>query len=47
MEEIKQLWLDFFQNESDDVPVWWTRKQASLKDREAEIVRLKALLENR
>ena len=41
MEEIKQLWLDFFQNESDDVPVWWTRKQASLKDREAEIVRLK------
>ncbi|WP_339228907.1 amidase domain-containing protein [Oceanobacillus sp. FSL K6-2867] len=42
MEKIKQLWLKFFQDESDEVPNWWTRKRASLKEREAEIVRLGA-----
>ncbi|TMN22990.1 amidase domain-containing protein [Lentibacillus cibarius] len=40
MEEIKDVWVQFFQSERNDQMNWWQRKKEVYRDRGAEIVRV-------
>lgn len=41
MEKVKEIWLNFFQDERNDTADWWQRKKALWEKRDAEIVQIK------